>query len=1122
MLIISLTVLTMLVILGLAFASLMRLESRATINFRNGRIAEMVAESGESAAVAMLRSGLMWDAFTQFTEERSPWLYGIKSPDQRLQHGGLMPLETTPADQVSLAGTISQTGSRVERYKVKIIDTAAQININGPEAATARLLDNLAIALQRDPRYVRNPLQVKTGVLRGQDLMIYRRKIGGRFSSKGELKNILGQQNYDLIADFITAHSWVDQNVSQFAEVQIPDDADGSAPVTASQLNQTQVSLVRAAPQLLLTPKSPININTAPEPVLVACLMGLAGRRPFLYTQRAVNNFGSDSAIAGVAVNSNATEAIEETSLLQEPVWVFTPRIEYDVARRIAQRIIQQRKASPFRVWRSRGQTDTLGFEDFIDSLDDSIFPPPESCVVIYPRNPDVQPNPTARVFQSTEWIRGHINQAERQRVGLSRSGRNAFYYDAIRAVIKANANPNARINRFNPNEPVYIACDKSDIVNFNRQNRSEEGASTTEFCFDSPGVFEVTTFAEVVSVEGGQDRLTGVEAERTENILATAKRRSVIQVWETLRHTTQQHFEEPFESRGVTNISDRQGVMTFPDPIGALQEDCYFGSRIDGRVEIAGRFDVGRPGTPVQLNQGGGAATFGHTFRFREPRSRGQLCRLRQVGGLDLRNELNKALDADFSAQGGPFSTHYSAFNWNLAAVPSGEPQEAQVTTASLSNLQPDGIFTSLLRNGPESTGCLRFPALTPRRSFQDVGASGLGAVQGGNVPYYAGEVEFWVKFEQDPRFENFCGLFAATQVRTDVGQNPEDSEGSQFFVYKNTQGYLRVTRMYYHQAFPELGGGGGGGSGDGGAGVQPIPPFTPGDPNQNNINVDPMKALARYDTFVPLGGQGGGALNWGPHEWHHIRIRYDDRIIQNQIQVELDGNGFETFRFAEQGPTDFVVLNQARPRDEMYVGAFFRRQFRSQSGVFKFQTNSFNLQESLSILKYLSANATIDEVRIREGSGGTGALRSYYTDIQATYANVFEVPIPDGMNRVRLRTFTWTIYPPGLYSGQATQYNENSVTAEVLNVGQAGQATLSDPGGDFNQSRAFAGRWLNATETAFGTRADMVYRFQMRGTPGGAAVAGGRFVASPVLDDVTLTYYLPSTRHLVSESLQ
>ena len=81
-------------------------------------------------------------------------------------------------------------------------------------------------------------------------------------------------------------------------------------------------------------------------------------------------------------------------------------------------------------------------------------------------------------------------------------------------------------------------------------------------------------------------------------------KRRSIVKIWETLRHTTQEHFEEPFQAAGYLSQKDRQYVTTYPDPMHALDPDSYFGSKVDGNVQLSGYIDALRENLSRDVEQ--------------------------------------------------------------------------------------------------------------------------------------------------------------------------------------------------------------------------------------------------------------------------------------------------------------------------------------------------------------------------------------------------------------------------------------------------------------------------------------------------------------------------------------
>ena len=155
MLIIALAVLTLLSIIAVTFAALMRLERKATENFVNSASVELLSGSGESAVIAMLRSAPLWDGYTDgSSKQRTPWLYGIQTPFGDIRYGNQIPLETLTDPSHSsyssdLGATYGGTASS-DRFLTKIIDCNSQIYLNGDQDTTAQMLDNLGLAIQKN------------------------------------------------------------------------------------------------------------------------------------------------------------------------------------------------------------------------------------------------------------------------------------------------------------------------------------------------------------------------------------------------------------------------------------------------------------------------------------------------------------------------------------------------------------------------------------------------------------------------------------------------------------------------------------------------------------------------------------------------------------------------------------------------------------------------------------------------------------------------------------------------------------------------------------------------------------------------------------------------------------
>src|SRR5690606_20989783 len=146
-----------------------------------------------------------------------------------------------------------------------------------------------------------------------------------------------------------------------------------------------------------------------------------------------------------------------------------------------------------------------------------------------------------------------------------------------------------------------------------------------------------------------------------------------------------------------------------------------------------------------------------------------------------------------------------------------------------------------------------------------------------------YNGGLGFWVKFDFNGDDPVFSGLIGCTQVIEDVkpsSQVFEGSEGTQFFIFKNSLGQLRIVRLYYHQAFPEFSGGSDGGGAAAGESLVPWPDTgTSGanasDPNNPLIeHLDPQKWISRSDILLDIS-------HIRAHEWHHVAVEWSDQNI-------------------------------------------------------------------------------------------------------------------------------------------------------------------------------------------------------------------------------------------------
>ena len=1204
MLIIALGVLTLLAVLGASFAQLMRLERKAANNYVDAQRMEMMSSSALDMVVAKLHEASNHYSWSFYGN--TDWLFRLPKEDD-LAHGRV----GVEDPRVGRWSTYLDVAGYRFQYKTKVIDTNSLINLNGRQDTLARMLDNLGTViersarLKRDGRQVTNPFYTgpgRTGLrITGESVMLFRQRLEGqRFQSKNQLRQLIGDENFETVKDFVVCHSWLDPYTYK------ADDGDDEVRDLALGTTNTgggaqgggvggggglRMPSAVGAPRLGHEPRYPVNINTAPEEVLISCFMGLAGRRTFPYSRLGVAGGAVTAVDQAAQILGERIFADEEVrDVTPRPIFVYTPRLEYTESLKIVQQIVSNRKNGRrfFRAWRTNDPSQP-GFEDFIDGLDASYFPGFASVLVIDPDQPNNRlirghviggaGSPIGRL-----WQKGTAQGAERntfRKLGLAVHDSNAWYYDLIKGVIKANFNPNTRISRYNPNLSAYVAVDKSDLVWADKsggQVPQLKKGHTTEFCFGPMGTFEITTLGQMVDKSQWSERASrtvvgnrgGGEEVPADLFPFRRKIRTVVKVFDVLRHTNQFHFQKTFNIGARSSKNDRKFVQTWPEPMNALTELYSQGSARDGRVELAGLLDARRQQTPYTSR----SQMFGrdpsilaeHSFSERDPQNVSRLRRSLQGSGVSFfGDEVSDALKGVFDFNFSRFQRKYrefyrlktlqnlNVFRGNVAAQYT-DPIVGKEEIGT--DLFPDGFNSSLFRQQHLGNRLLVLPA---RQRIGEVGLGGGNVRVGsagigsrgqnilGNVPYYRGGIGFWVKFEFDGDDPVFSGLLGCTQVIREVlpaAQEFSGSEGSQFFLFKNTRGQMRVVRMYYHQAFPEAGGVGGaagsvklypdpGSAGGGGGGQQGDNPILE--------HLDQQKIISRADIVADI-------KHFRAHEWHHIAIDWDDANPVFPIKLYIDFKEVTTGgtpRRAQQvidgTANSWVRLNQRQPIDGLMVGGIVRAQGVSDAGVFKWFTTSAKTGGGGGVttvaptVKRILANATIDELIVYQGTFpqvkryyGSNAGAGYFTQRTGEYANLFEVPLPPGVDSVVLRSIDWTAYYPTTF----TDSLPNSTAVQLVNTPvecetyfrstNALPPRFRAPWRSPNVRSQISGREIFRPDTGVkGQSAEFVYKFFLKGSKSLSGNTAGGVVQTPVLDDVSLSYYLPNPKILLQEDV-
>ncbi|MCH2372822.1 MAG: hypothetical protein MK538_01465, partial [Planctomycetes bacterium] len=629
-LIIALGVLTIMAILGTAFAQLMRLEKRATENYLESHYMDALLESGLSRVIAELQGAKNYRSYSVYRD--NPWLYILRGQDS-MGHGRVGMNDR----RVSRWDMFARRAGTEHWYNTKVIDCTSQLNLNGRQDTLARMLDNLGQAIERssrlklDGKQVTNPFYERKNRggrrLRGADIVRLRRRLpNGKFASKAQLRQLIGRENFEIVKDFVTCYGWEDPYTYKPLDGidEVPAILGLGGGVGGGTASDRQPPASDMSPRMDLEPRYPVNVNTAPEEVLVACLQGLAGRRVFPYSNIGLSMAGATASMTPVDANAQilgqrlAGVREEIGDVLPRAIFVYMPRLEYQNAKQIADRIIAQRKLRPFMTWRTN-EAGQQGFEDFIDQLETSFFPAPGNNVIVI--DPDQPANrQIGRLLQaggasspvSRMWIKGTAQGSTRSayiNAGLAFHDNNAWYYELAKGVLKANFNPNTRITRYNPNSSVYNPVDKSGLV-WAQDNFSLFKGHTTEFCFDTNGFYEITTRGQIGEItdrilppdnkrRGG--RRTGrqryiapfVQPFKREPFERTV--RTVVQLFGVQRHTSQFHFERTFQSQSLSSANNRKFVVTWPEPMEALTELYSGGALRDGRIELAGLLDGNR-----------------------------------------------------------------------------------------------------------------------------------------------------------------------------------------------------------------------------------------------------------------------------------------------------------------------------------------------------------------------------------------------------------------------------------------------------------------------------------------------------------------------------------------------
>jgi hypothetical protein len=1233
MLIVALGILTLLSLLALTFVSIMKLERHASTNYVDGVKSRMIAEGGLEAAAAqmkLLASGDPW------SDPNAHWIYAQGNfwlpveESSAIRKGATGDSATEAARRASFAASLGVSyTSGLDQYKVKVIDTQTQFNLNQAfevhnevDLNYVRWLDSLGVAISKlNPRARsggtatagaggRNPIAAaryprgNPNAWRGGEA-IYRFRIareGKRFNSKTELLEVLANEDdYNLVQDYVTTRSWFDPTTV----TAVDQDAQDKKPWNDVQRKEQ---------------RSPINLNLATEECLAANLAGIAGRGIFLFTgEYDTRDSRTQNIDEGTPFQSTQYKELKQDGYGVVGVMVYiqpfgwTPGTnagdppDITGALELAKLLKARVKTAPFKShaeWED--WVDTTVTDAFLERRDPStgafMFPGPD-------RGPGVpkilQLNDSPLTTPSEAVVKAH-------------PAYKPWFYGAVRSMLKANFNPNPRLSSWNPDAAVHLTIDKGGLLFYldpNQPASTKAQRQTLEWCMGSKGVFEITSLGEVLGPPPA-DQTKGP----ARIIYAQSKVQSVVKLYDTVTHTTQQDFER----NGAKFRTDRGAMASHPvpriywdpTPYGGpnLQQwldegrgEYLYASRTDGHIQLSTKTQEGAGNDPEQANSSDtqmidlGDRKFELLLQDRRVETPGGTAETQRdplmadtSGGTRHHDPGTPATGRIGNGWGWPFGTARDGVS------PSTRLREPRVEWR-WDVLTPDGYLNTELRKTllwyrANDLGSATLAA-TPEGRLR--GQSQPNIQNGGNVaPAPKGGADFWYKPDFDWSIggtgatasaipdQRYCGLLAISHIMPNPngrqggasGNAPGSwTRGTQMYLTRTTSGDLRLTRLYFEVVGPEF-------DDQGRPNAQEEPyvedPANPGrfirfSDYYNNIKTDykytwPPKEFwvvpppfdrikwARTDHWLPFGTR---LKDWRAHEWHHIAVQWDDWA--GTVSMWLDGQAVQLVaraptqlgpRYQPQAPNPagtgppvpgpqgvppapgelpaFVRLNartgpstppsgmsqaayedSLRPKDQIVVGGVAREQAQA-GGLFKHEKDAL-----------LPANGTIDELRL---STGDRNQVSNYRDRFETGEWLNEIDLSaafaDGVLEIGLASLSFTAYLPQKYAG-APLTNGGSVTVE-FRVCEAGKP-WADPkfGGttapltaQFNNVRGGQPSISLVDARGLPLRVGKTDRLLYQVTMAPATV-GGFGVATPVLDDVNLVYYLPNPTVLLKE---
>lgn len=692
--------------------------------------------------------------------------------------------------------------------------------------------------------------------------------------------------------------------------------------------------------------RAPINVNTASVPVLAALIMGIKANI-FMYNTNTVSD--TEMYYGKTAVNGLEYEKAINLDLWRLEI-NFNQTQAHNIATLIRNRVVSQ---GPFETWGA--------LESFLCNASEV----PNANFPNSPLNPSrvvLTPGGDA----TTAW--------------LSRPAYSKQWYQACRDALRANFNPNACTNFWNPDLAIYRAVTKADL--FSTTGGNIAPGYTTELCLTCEGNADVICLGMITSRNG----------ERT---VASSVLRTNVRMCDVITHTTQQDFTSStisgypnFNNQTISYPEIYYNSATYPtnwnsnvdQHIGWVQPQTQIMNKLDNDLlyELMStdyyRVDADLPGTISKLT-----LVSTDDLRMGNYTKDPTMPKLVNIPTTITDRVPNVMPDGILSRQ-----------QLFLAKVGTNYLHQNRYCTTN--TITKNGAIVALQGRGKDS-----------HNYYKKLTHAGVES----KLANYKGGIEFYVKLDVPGDAEMMCGLLAWTQISeakngvkvvvTSSGTqitNIKFREGIQTYLFKTATGKLRLTRMYFAGLFDK----------DGNYfGAWAI----------NDADKTHRKAYPKRDVIMDIS-------NWAAHSWHHILIGWDDEksVLKDSLYIVVDGGGSGKAKSAEYylgspALAQFCILNERAPltslqletqhdMDGFFINGFYRRQYAKDvdSLTFHYDTVIQNV-----------GNCTMDGLRTyyKDFNDGFTCNPRRYSSGNATYTNIIPITT-DGY----LGALTYTGYHP------------------------------------------------------------------------------------------------------------